>query len=384
MPVPTGAPPAERRTRNTSSTACLTDNLLLSLPGATKEVRRFTFDTGAEPLPYEAGDVLGVWPVNPPELVAEWLSVTGLDPAAVVTVAGEQVSLAETLRHHYDIRAITTDLLRFVAERSRDDRLLKKLLRPDNRNELAQWTWGRQAVDVAAEFPVRASAQEWADVLKRLNPRRYSISSSPLSSPHEIRLTVSVVRFDNQHGRRRDGVCSGYLADVPPGTPVPVYVQRQPHFRPPADPATAMIMVGPGTGIAPFLGFLDERRSRGHSGRNWLFFGEQHRATDFYYREELAAFRADGLLTRLDLAFSRDQRAKVYVQDRMREHGARLWSWLQDGAHFYVCGDATRMAKDVDRTLRDIAVLHGGLTPDAADAYVKKLITDRRYARDVY
>ncbi|MFC6081941.1 molybdopterin-dependent oxidoreductase [Sphaerisporangium aureirubrum] len=373
-----------RQARETSFVARLTGNRLLSLPGATKEVRQFTFDTGEEPLPYKAGDTLGVWPANPPELVAEWLAVTGLDPAAVVTVDGEQVTLSETLRHHHDISKITTDLLRFLADRVRDDRLLRKLLRPDNRNELAQWTWGRQAVDVAAEFPVPASAQEWVDVLKRMQPRQYSISSSPLTSPGEIRLTVSVVRFDNRHGRRRNGVCSGYLADVPLGTPVPVHVRRSPHFRPPADPATPMVMVGPGTGIAPFIGFLDERRARGHRAPNWLFFGEQHRATDFYYRGELAEFRSDGALTRLDLAFSRDQRAKVYVQDRMREQGARLWSWLQDGAHLYVCGDATRMAKDVDNTLREIARVHGGLSPEAADAYVKKLTTDRRYARDVY
>ncbi|MEO3810690.1 bifunctional nitrate reductase/sulfite reductase flavoprotein subunit alpha [Sphaerisporangium sp. B11E5] len=377
--VATGDPP-----RDACVTAILTGNRLLSLPGATKEVRQFTFDLGADPLPYEVGDALGVWPVNPPDLVAEWLAVTGLSPATDVAVADEILPLGEALRRRLDISKITIDLLRFLADRAQDDRLLRKLLRPDNRNEFAQWTWGRQAVDVAAEFPVRASAQEWADTLKALQPRRYSISSSPLTSPREVQITVSVVRFDNPQGRRRSGVCSGHLADVPPGTVMPVFVRRSPHFRPPADPATPMVMVGPGTGVAPFLGFLDERRARGHQARNWLFFGEQRRATDFYYREELEAFRADGVLTRLDLAFSRDQRAKVYVQDRMREQGARLWSWLQDGAHVYVCGDATRMAKDVDRALREIAHLHGGLSTEAADAYVRKLATDRRYARDVY
>nr|WP_281390531.1 bifunctional nitrate reductase/sulfite reductase flavoprotein subunit alpha [Sphaerisporangium rubeum] len=381
--APSSPPVTERQPLDVTGTALLTGNRLLSLPGATKEVRRFTFHTGEEPLPYETGDALGVWPVNPPELVAEWLTVTGLDPAAVVTVSGEDLPLSEALRHH-DITRISPDLLRFVADRARDDRLLRKLLRPDNRNELAQWTWSRQAVDVLAEFPVDASAQEWAATLKRLQPRRYSISSSPLTSPGEISLTVSVVRFDNQHGRRRSGVCSGHLADVPLGTAMPVFVRRSPHFRPPADPATPMIMIGPGTGVAPFLGFLDHRRALGHQGRNWLFFGEQRRTTDFYYREELESLQEDGVLTRLDLAFSRDQRAKVYVQDRMREQGARLWSWLQDGAYLYVCGDATRMAKDVDRTLREIAHLHGGLTPEAADAYLRKLTADRRYARDVY
>ncbi|GAA2902774.1 bifunctional nitrate reductase/sulfite reductase flavoprotein subunit alpha [Streptosporangium fragile] len=377
------SPAPARYGKNAPLTARLSGNRLLSLPGAGKEVRQFVVDTGDATLPYEAGDALGVWPVNHPDLVAEWLAVTGLDPAAPVDLADGSMPLGEALHRHQDITRITPDLLRFVADRTRD-RHLRKLLRPDNKNELAQWIWGRQAVDVVAEFPVRATAQEWADVLKRLQPRLYSISSSPLTSPREIRLTVSVVRFDNQHGRRRNGVCSAHLADAPAGSPVPVFVQRSPHFRPPADPAAPMVMVGPGTGVAPFLGFLDERRARGDHGRNWLFFGEQHRATDFYYREELSGLHREGTLTRLDLAFSRDQRAKVYVQDRMREHGARLWSWLRDGAHLYVCGDAGRMAKDVDRTLREIAKVHGGLTEDGADAYVKKLAADKRYARDVY
>lgn len=218
----------------------------------------------------------------------------------------------------------------------------------------------------------------------RLQPRQYSISSSPLTDPHLVSLTVSVVRYESVRGRPRQGVCSPFLADAEPGTPVPVRVHRTPHFRPPADPATPAVMVGPGTGIAPFMGFLEDRRARGHRAPNWLFFGEQHRATDFYYEEELAAFLADGTLTRLDTAFSRDQRAKVYVQDRMREHGALLWSWLQDGAHFYVCGEASRMAKDVDRTLRETATVHGGLDEPEATSYVKQLAADRRYVRDVY
>lgn len=197
-------------------------------------------------------------------------------------------------------------------------------------------------------------------------------------------LTVSVIRYENLRGRPRKGVCSPFVADAAPDAPVPVFVQRSPHFRPPADPAAPMVMVGPGTGVAPFMGFLDERRARGHRGPNWLFFGEQHRATDFYYEDELSAFVGDGTLTRLDTAFSRDQRSKIYVQDRMREHGAQLWSWLRDGAHFYVCGDAARMAKDVDDALRDIAVAHGGLDPDAAAVYVKQLATGKRYVRDVY
>lgn len=382
---PVGTVPA-RSSRAAPVTALLSGNRLLSLPGATKEVRAFTIDTrGADtPLTYTAGDALGVQPLNSPDLVAEWLAVTGLDPAAEVDLPGHgKVALGEALHRHLDIARITPDLLRLVADHT-GDRSLKKLLRPDNKGERDRWIWGRQAVDVLAEHPVRATAAAWTEVLGPLRPRLYSIASSPLVDPHRMRLTVSVIRYESHRGRMRKGVASTFLADAEPDSPLSVFVQRNERFRPPADPATPMIMVGPGTGVAPFLGFLEERRALGHPGANWLFFGEQHRATDFYYRDELDALSRSGTLTRLDTAFSRDQRAKVYVQDRMREHGAQLWSWLRDGAHLYVCGDASRMAKDVDRALRDIAVAHGGLEPDAAAAQVKQLASDRRYVRDVY
>ncbi|MFJ6443463.1 molybdopterin-dependent oxidoreductase [Streptomyces sp. NPDC091649] len=372
--------------RDTPVTALLTGNRLLSLPGATKEVRAFTIDTrrADTPLTYTTGDALGVQPLNSPDLVEEWLAVTGLDPAAEVEVPGHgPVALGTALHRHLDLTRITPGLLRLVADHT-GDRSLKKLLRPDNKGERDRWAWGRQAVDVLAEHPVRATAAAWADVLGPLRPRLYSIASSPLVDPRRMRLTVSVIRYESHRGRMRKGVASTFLADAEPDSPVSVFVRRNDRFRPPADPATPMIMIGPGTGVAPFLGFLEERRALGHPGANWLFFGEQHRATDFYYRDELDALSRSGTLTRLDTAFSRDQRAKVYVQDRMREHGAQLWSWLRDGAHLYVCGDASRMAKDVDRALRDIAVAHGGLDPDAAAAQVKQLASDRRYVRDVY
>ncbi|MDI5909382.1 reductase, partial [Streptomyces sp. 12257] len=386
--APRTAPAAPPRARKPVPVlARLTGNRLLSLPGAGKEVRRFTFDTrdSESPLLYDAGDALGIRPLNSADLVEEWLAVTGLDAGAAVDLNGVgEVPLGEAFLRHLDITRITPGLLRFVAERTRDPRELKKLLRPDNKDELAKWGWGRQAVDVITEYGVTAGPQEWTQILGRLQPRLYSISSSPLTDPHLVSLTVSVVRYENLHGRARQGVCSPFLADAAADTPVPVHVQRSPHFRPPADSGTPMVMVGPGTGVAPFVGFLEQRRALGHRGSNWLFFGEQHKATDFYYEDELTGFLADGTLSRLDTAFSRDQRAKVYVQDRMREHGPLLWSWLQDGAHFYVCGDASRMAKDVDRALRDIAVLHGGLDQAGAAAYVKQLATDKRYVRDIY
>jgi sulfite reductase (NADPH) flavoprotein alpha-component len=387
VPASEPSPALPRPGRPTSATARLTGNRLLSRPGAGKEVRRFTFDTrdSGTALVYEAGDALAVHPVNWPDLVTEWLAVTGLDAGAAVQVEGAgDVPFAEALLRHLDITRITPGLLRFAADRARDPRELRKLLRPGNEGTLAQWSWGRQAVDVAAEFGVRAGPQEWADVLGRLQPRLFSVSSSPLTDPGLVSLTVSVVRYQNPGGRPRQGVCSPFLAGAEPGTLVPVRVRRAPHFRLPADPATPTVMVGPGTGIAPFIGFLEEYRIRGRRARTWLFFGEQHRATDFYYEQELAAFLAEGTLTRLDTAFSRDQRDKVYVQDRMRSRGALLWSWLQDGACLYVCGDASRMARDVEAALREIVTVHGGLDETESAAYVKQLAADKRYLRDVY
>ncbi|MEU7604072.1 bifunctional nitrate reductase/sulfite reductase flavoprotein subunit alpha [Streptomyces sp. NPDC041003] len=362
----------------------LIGNRLLSLPGSQKEVRQFAFDTRDGELAYEAGDALGVWPANGSGLVAEWLALTGLDPDEPITLPDRDgMPLEEALRTRFDIARITPDLLKFVVART-GDRDLQRLLRPDNKGELAKWSWGRQAADVIGAFPVRASAAEWTGVLKRLQPRLYSISSSPLAHPGEVRLTVSVVRYTNDMGRDRKGVCSTYLADCADDGPVQVFVQRSPHFRPPSGSATPMIMVGPGTGVAPFIGFLEDRLAKGHTGPNWLFFGEQREATDFYYRRELEGFLASGHLDRLDVAFSRDQRNKIYVQDRMREHGPRLWRWLQDGAHFYVCGDAGRMAKDVDRALHEIVATHGGMDEESAAAYVRQMAGDRRYVRDVY
>ncbi|WP_218030078.1 bifunctional nitrate reductase/sulfite reductase flavoprotein subunit alpha [Pseudonocardia hydrocarbonoxydans] len=384
-PVRPAAPAPAPRSAPAPVAARLTGNRLLSLPGSAKEVRRFSLDVGDADLAYEAGDALSVRPANHPELVREWLELTGLDPDTSVDLGGDvgEVGFGEALHRHLDVTRITTDLLAFVADRTAD-RELQDLTRRGNTVEFAKWSWDRHAADVVAEYPVRAAAQDWVRALRRLQPRLYSISSSPLSSPREVSLTVSVVRFASRRGVARRGVCSTFLADTPGEHAVPTFVRPSPGFRPPADPSTPMVMVGPGTGVAPFVGFLEERRARGHTGRNWLFFGEQRRATDFYYREEIEAFRAGGGLHRLDLAFSRDQRAKVYVQDRMREQGARLWSWLQDGAHLYVCGDAARMAKDVDRALRDVVAAHGGLDEERAGAYVARLAADKRYVRDVY
>ncbi|MEU7764168.1 bifunctional nitrate reductase/sulfite reductase flavoprotein subunit alpha [Nocardia sp. NPDC049190] len=378
-------------TRAAPLRAPLVRNQLLSAKGSPKEVRQFGFDLSGLDAGYQVGDSLGVWPMNNSSLVAEWLSATGLDGRRIIEVDHHELPLAEALHAHYDITRVSHDLLGFLAERNHSNQLAK-LLRKDNRNELENYLWDRQAVDVLRDFPVRADLVEWLDTLKKLQPRHYSISSSPLVSPDEVQLTVGVVRYGDPRaigsGARRGGVCSTFLADrVGAGradAAVPIFLQRAPHFRPPADPSTPMIMVGPGTGIAPFRGFLQERRALGCLGRNWLFFGDQHAAQNFYYRAELEDMFRSGFLTRLDLAFSRDQRERIYVQHRMIEHGGELWSWLRDGAHFYVCGDAERMAKDVDETLLQIARVHGKLDEDSALAFKKRLIAEKRYVRDVY
>ncbi|HVX45257.1 MAG TPA: bifunctional nitrate reductase/sulfite reductase flavoprotein subunit alpha, partial [Mycobacteriales bacterium] len=366
------APPAD------SPRGRLTGNRVLSRAGSDKEVREFLIDTD---LPYHCGDVLSIQPENCPELVAEWLDATGIDGAQAVRVGAAEIPFGEALQRHLELTTPSRGILRFIAERCHDRRL-HQLVHATERVELDKWLWGRQIIDVVTEFAIRAPAQEWVDVLGALKPRRYSISSSPLVSPDRIRLMVSVVRFDSPQGTVRKGAGSAYLADR--AADLQVSVRSNPHFRPPDDPAVPMIMIGAGTGLAPFLGFLDERRARDHHGPNWLFFGEQHRATDFYYEDELTALRDTGFLTRLDVAFSRDQRAKVYVQDRMWEHGRQLWSWLEDGAHVYVCGDAVRMARDVEQTLRAIIAQHGGVSEADAAIQLKQLAADNRYARDVY
>jgi NADPH-dependent sulfite reductase flavoprotein alpha-component len=383
-PTTTATAHALGTSKDTALPARLVGNRLLSGPGSAKEVREIVVDTSEHGLGYETGDALGVLPTNHPGLVDEWVAITGVERSAVVDVAGHGLAtFGEALTRHLEIANISTGLLRFIAERTRR-RDLAYLLRPDNRGERDKYRWRRQAVDLLHEHPVPATGQEWVDTLPKLRPRQYSIASSPLVDPSRIRLTVSVVRYLNAQGDPRHGVASSFLADSPLGTTLPVFVQRAAHFRLPDDPDTPTIMVGPGTGIAPFLGFLQHRRARGDSGANWLFFGDQTRAHDFLYELELADLRCDGTLDRVDLAFSRDQRQRVYVQDRMREHGSVLWSWLQRGAHLYVCGDATRMARDVDNALRSIAAHHGGLDDEGVAAFVRQLVADERYSRDVY
>ena len=378
---PIGARPAPP-SRTRPAPARLIGNQRLNASGD-KDTRALTLDIAGTGLDYQAGDALGVWPVNCPELVEELLAQAGLSGDAVASVPGVgDMPLARALSTHYEIARPAPATLALIAEHTRDPGL-RQLLAEERRADLRQWLWGKQLADVLHAFPAVLPAQAWLGALKRLQPRLYSIASSPKAHPGQVHLTVSAVRYDNGR-RQRKGVSSTFLADRASDADVPVFVQEASHFRPPRQGDTPMIMAGPGTGVAPFRAFLQERRARGDGGRNWLFFGERHAASDFYYRDELQALRDDGLLTRLDLAFSRDQAAKIYVQDRMREHGARLWAWLQEGAHFYVCGDAGQMARDVDAMLRQVVREHGGMDADAAAAYVARMTADKRYVRDVY
>jgi len=363
--------------------AKLLKNVLLNKDGSSKEVRHYEICLNDSGLTYEAGDALGVVPVNCHELVDDVIEALQANPDENVKVGNNIVSLREALTHQLDITKPSQELLAAVAKAAPTSELAA-LLAPEKRDDLKKWLWGRHVIDLLDLLPAPMPVAEFASLLKRLVPRLYSISSSPKAHPGEVHLTVSAVRYET-HGRTRKGVASTFLADrVGDTNYVKVYVQPSHGFKVPANGETPMIMVGPGTGIAPFRAFLEERLATGAKGKNWLFFGDQTRASDFLYEEQLTGWQKDGFLTRLDLAFSRDQAEKIYVQNRMLENGAELWSWLEAGAHFYVCGDASRMAKDVDAALHTIAEKHGGKSADDAKNYVAKLKSDKRYQRDVY
>ncbi|ROP59664.1 sulfite reductase (NADPH) alpha subunit [Enterobacter sp. BIGb0383] len=358
----------------------LVGNRRLNAPESEREIRQFTFDLRDSGLRYQAGDALGVWPLNCPERVAEFIEALGLSPQTSVTVGEHgEMALREALLRHYDISRITPDMLAFVQAWAKSE-TLDVLLSSGHEAELKQWLWGRQIIDLLRMFPVRVDISEWLAVLRPLQPRLYSISSGPTASPEQVALTVSTVRYGDN--KEKGGVCSTWLADR--AESAEIFIQSSAHFHLPTDPQTPIIMVGAGTGIAPFHGFLQEREATAAPGRSWLFFGEQYSATDFYYRDALEEWLKNGVLTRLDTAFSRDGTEKIYVQQRMLEQGAELWRWLRDGAFFYICGDASRMAKDVDLALKQVVQTHGNMRADEASRWVEAMAKEKRYRRDVY
>jgi len=360
-------------------------NRLLTSDGSAKEVRHFAISLQGSGLDYEVGNALGVVPMNCPTLVSDILGALGCDgEEGVKDPDGNETSFRNALLRCYQITQPAPPLLAAIAEHAQSAEL-NSLLAAENKTALEKHLHGREVIDFLIAHPLaRFTPPEFVALLRKLNPRLYSIASSPKAHPDEVHLCVGMVRYET-HGRARKGVCSTFLADRVEGeVPLPVFVQTSHGFRLPASGDTPVIMVGPGTGIAPFRAFLEERRAVGARGRNWLFFGDQKRATDFLYRDELETMFKDGVLTRFDLAFSRDQQEKVYVQHRMLEQAKELFAWLEAGAHFYVCGDAKRMAKDVDAALREVIQNVGGKTTEQADEYVAALKSAKRYQRDVY
>ena len=358
------------------------ENALLSGANSAKEIRHFSFDLGESGLTYEAGDALGVMPINAPDLVEAWLQRLGAghDDA----VAGFDLPLGELLAKQFEIMTPGREFIREIEKRAGHAELTHVQSNGD-KEALEAFLWGKDALDLLNLNPeLGFDAAEVVGWLKPLQHRAYSISSSPNAHPGEVHLTVAAVRWMAE-GRAHKGVASTFLADMAPeGGEVGIFMSPNKSFRVPADDTVPMVMVGPGTGIAPFRAFLEERKHRGATGTNWLFFGDQHRESDFIYEQELGAMSADGVLTRLDLAFSRDQKEKIYVQHRMEENGKDLFAMLEDGGHFYVCGDATRMAKDVDAALHAVVAEQGGLSEDAATDYINALKREKRYVRDVY
>jgi sulfite reductase (NADPH) flavoprotein alpha-component len=352
---------------------------------SSKLTLHMAFSLAGSDLSYDAGDALGVAPRNDPALVSEILEhakLTGNEMVELPKIGAR--TIAEALSSDLQITRLSRKLVDAYAKLG-DVKVLQGLLKPEQQTHLDTYIYDRGIIDLLCEYPgVIPDAQTLAGMLVKLAPRLYSISSSPKAHAGEVHATVAVVRY-RSHNRERGGVCSTLFADrTDVGGRVPVYIQQNKKFRLPADTDAPVIMIGPGTGIAPFRGFLHERQAIGAKGRNWLFFGERSATTDFLYREELEALCAGGVLTRLDTAFSRDQAHKIYVQDRMVEQGAELYAWLQQGASVYVCGDASRMAKDVDLALHTVIAQHGGVDEEGAKEYVQNLHDGRRYHRDVY
>ena len=359
-------------------------NRILTGLNSSKETRHYEISIAGSGLSYSAGDAMCVVPTNCPELVASLIKALGCSGNEEEPVNSELMKFSEALRAHFEIKLPSKELLEEIAKRSGDQEL-NGLLNAGDKDKLNDYLWGRDTLDLLLQFPsMEFSAAEFLRLLKPLQHRAYSISSSGSQYPDSVHLTVASVRYD-AHDRHHKGVCSTYLADlVAEGDEVRVFFTPNNNFRVPGDDGLPMIMVGPGTGIAPFRAFLQERECRQASGKNWLFFGDRNAGTDFIYREEIEAMQSNGLLTRLDLAFSRDQADKIYVQDRMLENGAELFAWLEQGGYFFVCGDAYRMAKDVDQALHDVIRIHGNKTATEAAEYVNQLKKDKRYVRDVY
>lgn len=372
--------------RNHPFHAEVLENLNLNGRGSDRETRHLELSLAGSNITFEPGDSLGVYPENHPLLVEDIITAMGwdADEAVPLNKKGEEGTLREALLRHYEITVLTGPLLEQAAKLTSGP-ALQELLAPERQQELRDYIHGRDLLDLIRDFaPWEVPARSFVTILRKLPARLYSIASSYNANPDEVHFTVRAVRYES-HGRERYGVCSVHCAErVQPGATLPVYIQSNPNFKLPANPDVPIIMIGPGTGVAPFRSFLEEREEQGAQGKSWLFYGDRHFVTDFLYQTDWQRMLKDGVLSKLDVAFSRDTDEKVYVQHRILEKSRELYAWLQEGAHVYVCGDEKHMAHDVHSALITVIQEEGGLSPEAAAAYLETLSQEQRYQRDVY
>lgn len=388
-PVPTAATAQaveSSYSRTNPFRAEVLENINLNGRGSNKETRHLEISLEGSGLTYEPGDAVGIYPENDPALVELLLSELPWNQEETVTVnkQGDALSLKEALTTYYEITTLTKPLLQKVAELSANTEL-KDLFSPGNEEKVKEYIYGRDLVDLVRDFGTwGSSAQEFVSILRKIPARLYSIASSVAANPEEVHLTIGAVRYD-AHGRERKGVCSILTAErLQAGDTLPIFIQHNENFKLPANPDTPIIMVGPGTGVAPFRSFMQEREETGAEGKAWMFFGDQHFVTDFLYQTEWQKWLKNGVLTKMDVAFSRDQQEKVYVQHRMLEQSKELFAWLEEGAVVYICGDEKHMAHDVHNTLIEIIEKEGGLSRENAESYLAKMQQEKRYQRDVY
>ncbi|EOC1340777.1 NADPH-dependent assimilatory sulfite reductase flavoprotein subunit [Cronobacter dublinensis] len=368
-------------TKEAPLTATLSVNQKITGRHSQKDVRHIEIDLGDAGLRYQPGDALGVWYQNDPALVQELLELLWLKGDETVTVDGKTLTLSEALQWHFELTVNTAAIVENYATLTRSETLLPLV---GDKAKLQHYAASTPIVDMVRFSPAQLEAGQLIGLLRPLTPRLYSIASSQAEVENEVHITVGVVRFEIE-GRARAGGASSYLADrLEEEGEVRVFIEHNDNFRLPAAPETPVIMIGPGTGIAPFRAFMQQREADGATGKNWLFFGNPHFTEDFLYQVEWQRYVKEGLLNRIDLAWSRDQDHKIYVQDKIREQGAELWRWIQEGAHIYVCGDANRMAKDVEQALLEVIAAYGEMDAEAADEYLSELRVERRYQRDVY
>ena len=368
-------------TKEAPLTATLSVNQKITGRDSEKDVRHVEIDLGDSGLRYQPGDALGVWYQNDPALANELAELLWLKGDEPVSVDGKTLPLAEALTWHFELTVNTANIVENYATLTRSETLLPLV---GDKAQLQHYAATTPIVDMVRFSPAQLDAQALIDLLRPLTPRLYSIASSQAETENEVHVTVGVVRYDIE-GRARAGGASSFLADrVEEDGEVRVFIEHNDNFRLPANPQTPVIMIGPGTGIAPFRAFMQQRAAEGAEGKNWLFFGNPHFTEDFLYQVEWQSYVKEGVLSRIDLAWSRDQQQKVYVQDKLREQGAELWRWINDGAHIYVCGDANRMAKDVEQTLLEVIAEYGAMDAEAADEFLSELRVERRYQRDVY